>query len=169
VASAVPIALLANSARITATAVAHRSYRELSQEDLLKKVVRQGVVIDVVFPDQLPEINHALEIRKSDSMRAEDAEGPLHIRRERDPPGRAAGRSSFRRAPSGDRAEQLVDRRLAPPEELDEGQRVERPDAVVGVSLAVAQAQLADRLLLGQHEGAQQPVPRPALPATTNA
>ena len=28
-------------------AVAHRSYRELRQEDLLKKVVRQGVVIDV--------------------------------------------------------------------------------------------------------------------------
>ncbi|HUQ26934.1 MAG TPA: nucleotide sugar dehydrogenase [Burkholderiales bacterium] len=28
-------------------AVAHRSYRELPQEDLLKKVVRQGVVIDV--------------------------------------------------------------------------------------------------------------------------
>ncbi|MEA3195211.1 MAG: UDP-N-acetyl-D-glucosamine/UDP-N-acetyl-D-galactosamine dehydrogenase [Betaproteobacteria bacterium] len=28
-------------------AVAHRSYRELAQEDLLKKVVRQGVVIDI--------------------------------------------------------------------------------------------------------------------------
>jgi UDP-N-acetyl-D-galactosamine dehydrogenase len=28
-------------------AVAHRSYKELPKEDLLKKVVRQGVVIDI--------------------------------------------------------------------------------------------------------------------------
>src|SRR3954452_6729447 len=33
-----------------------------------------GVVIEAVFPDELPEINHALHIRKTDAMREEEEE-----------------------------------------------------------------------------------------------
>src|SRR5215207_4843876 len=33
-----------------------------------------GVVIEAVFPDELPEINHALHIKKTDAMREEESE-----------------------------------------------------------------------------------------------
>jgi F-type H+-transporting ATPase subunit beta len=35
----------------------------------------QGVVIEAVFPDQLPEINNALHIKRSAANREEEAEG----------------------------------------------------------------------------------------------
>jgi F-type H+-transporting ATPase subunit beta len=35
----------------------------------------QGVVIEAVFPDELPEINHALHIRRSEANREEEAPG----------------------------------------------------------------------------------------------
>ncbi len=35
----------------------------------------QGVVIEAVFPDQLPEINSALHVRRSEANRSEEAEG----------------------------------------------------------------------------------------------
>src|SRR4051794_25182290 len=35
----------------------------------------QGVVIEAVFPDRLPEINHAITIERSAANREEEAEG----------------------------------------------------------------------------------------------
>src|SRR6202046_2954349 len=35
----------------------------------------QGVVLDVVFPDKLPEINHAITIARPAAADAEEAEG----------------------------------------------------------------------------------------------
>src|SRR3569833_58416 len=35
----------------------------------------QGVVIEAVFPDQLPEINSALRVKRSEANREEEAEG----------------------------------------------------------------------------------------------
>src|SRR3984957_20321367 len=34
----------------------------------------QGVVIEAVFPDRLPEINHAITVERPDAMRAEETE-----------------------------------------------------------------------------------------------
>ncbi|HEX8975371.1 MAG TPA: hypothetical protein VF781_02570, partial [Solirubrobacteraceae bacterium] len=34
----------------------------------------QGVVIEAVFPDKLPEINHAITVKRPDSARAEEDE-----------------------------------------------------------------------------------------------
>src|SRR5437763_8215971 len=49
--------------------------RQESREENVGRIEEiQGVVIEAVFPDKLPEINHALRIRRPEAMRREEDE-----------------------------------------------------------------------------------------------
>ena len=47
--------------------------QQLSERGRIEEI--QGVVIEAVFPDKLPEINHAITIKRPEAARAEDDEG----------------------------------------------------------------------------------------------
>jgi F-type H+-transporting ATPase subunit beta len=67
---------------MSATAESKEEQQEERRENVGRIEEVQGVVIEAVFPDKLPEINHAIRIRRPEAMRAEEDIDPAAARDE---------------------------------------------------------------------------------------